>query len=292
MRTEQEMLDLIIGFAKGDERIRAVYMNGSRVNPTAPKDPYQDYDIVYVVKETEPFLADRAWLSSFGNPLMIQEPDWNDILLGLSNDQYDFSRRYAWLMLLDDGSRIDLSIIIKEEAAASVQSDSLTVLLLDKDAFLPSIPAPSDVDYRVKKPSEGEYTACCNEFWWCLNNVAKGIARDELPYAMGMYNLYVRDMLNKMVEWHIGIQTDFLVSPGKMGKYFKRYLAPELYAMYQKTYSDSDYDALWPAVFTACALFRMLAEQTAGHFGYAYNQKDDANMTRYLYMVKHDERTR
>jgi hypothetical protein len=49
MRTEKEMLDLILGVAKADTRIRAVYMNGSRANPKVPKDKNQDYDIVYVV---------------------------------------------------------------------------------------------------------------------------------------------------------------------------------------------------------------------------------------------------
>ena len=52
MRTEKEMMDLILGVAKKDERIRAVYMNGSRTNPNAARDILQDYDIVYVVEET------------------------------------------------------------------------------------------------------------------------------------------------------------------------------------------------------------------------------------------------
>ena len=52
MRSEKEMIDLILDTARKDERIRAVYMNGSRTNPNAPKDLFQDYDIVYVVRET------------------------------------------------------------------------------------------------------------------------------------------------------------------------------------------------------------------------------------------------
>lgn len=47
MRIEKEMFDLILGVAQKDERIRAVYMNGSRTNSNAPKDIFQDYDIVY-----------------------------------------------------------------------------------------------------------------------------------------------------------------------------------------------------------------------------------------------------
>lgn len=37
MRTENEMYDLILGIAKSDVRIKAVYMNGSRTNENVPK---------------------------------------------------------------------------------------------------------------------------------------------------------------------------------------------------------------------------------------------------------------
>ena len=50
MRSEQEMYELIIGTARADERIRAVYLNGSRTDKNAPKDIFQDYDIVYAVR--------------------------------------------------------------------------------------------------------------------------------------------------------------------------------------------------------------------------------------------------
>ena len=36
MRSEQEMFDLILSFAKEEERVRAVVLNGSRANPNAP----------------------------------------------------------------------------------------------------------------------------------------------------------------------------------------------------------------------------------------------------------------
>ena len=48
MRSEQEMYDLIVRTAGNDDRVRAVIMNGSRANPNAPRDIFQDYDIVYV----------------------------------------------------------------------------------------------------------------------------------------------------------------------------------------------------------------------------------------------------
>ncbi len=75
-------------------------------------------------------------------------------------------------------------------------------------------------------------------------NVAKGIIRDELPYAMEMYNEIVRSDLKDMIDWYIGINNDFKVSAGKMGKYYKRLLPENIYIKYMNTYSDSNYERL------------------------------------------------
>lgn len=285
MRSEQEMINLILKVAKEEERIRAVYMSGSRVNANVKKDIYQDYDIGYVVTETKSFLDNKNWISVFGDIAMVQEPDLVDAAFGI---KHDFSRSYTWLMLFKDGNRIDLGIEIKEKMLEEYAKEKLITPLLDKDNCLPQIPPATDEDYWVKKPTEAQYTGCCNEFWWCLNNVAKGIARDELPYAMWMFNVVVRDMLVKMIEWYIGINTDFSVSAGKKGKFFKKYLPNELYEMYSKTYSDSEYNNLWAAVFKACELFRTIAMIVSEHLGYTYNQSEDTNMTEYVIKIKNN----
>jgi aminoglycoside 6-adenylyltransferase len=289
MRTEQEMTGLIINTAKADDRIRAVYMNGSRVNPNAPKDKYQDYDVVYVVTETASFIADKNWPAVFGNPLIIQEPDWNDVQTDES--AHDFTRRYAWLMLFDDGIRIDLGIEIKEETILNYLEDKMTLALLDKDGILPPIPPPSDEDYCIKKPSPERYAACCNNFWWCLNNVAKGIARDELPYAMYMLNEVVRAELHAVIEWYIASRHGFAVSAGKCGKYFKRYLTPELYRRFAATYAYSGGAGaadIWAAVYAMCGLFHDLATEAAFKYGFTYRQYEEDAMRKYLKTVKDD----
>ncbi len=65
MRSEKEMMDLIMDTAKKDERIRAVIMNGSRTNPNARKDFFQDYDIVYIVRDVQSFTKDHSWVNRF-----------------------------------------------------------------------------------------------------------------------------------------------------------------------------------------------------------------------------------
>jgi aminoglycoside 6-adenylyltransferase len=71
-----------------------------------------------------------------------------------------------------------------------------------------------------------------------------------------------------------------------MGKYFKRYLPPELYAQYAATYSGSDYADIWSAVEVMCDLFHTLALTVAAHFDFTYRQEEEAGMREYLRMVK------
>lgn len=284
MRSEREMMALILGVARADERIRAAYMNGSRTNPSAPRDLFQDYDVVYVVTETASFLRDEGWLAVFGERIMIQLPDRLDLDLGLP---VEADRSYGYLMLFADGNRIDLTIQIAEETLATYGEDKLTVPLLDKDGLLPVIPAPTEEDYFVRKPTEAQFGFCTNEFWWCLQNAAKGIWRDELPYARQMFELTSRKSLEEMIAWWIGMRHDYRVSAGKMGKYFKRYLPPDVWKQYEGTFADGSHEHFWQAIFTACALFRELAVDVAASCSFAYPHRDDANMTAYLERVRH-----
>ncbi|MCL2512923.1 MAG: aminoglycoside 6-adenylyltransferase, partial [Oscillospiraceae bacterium] len=188
MRTEKEMLDLILDAAKSDERIRAALLEGSRANPAVPKDQYQDYDICYYVTDIKPFYDNPAWVEArFGKPLIMQMPEamrWPD-----------GGGHFTYMMIYPDGSRIDLTFQPKKY----VDEGEPVIALLDKDngnGLLPALPPPSDDVYHIKPPPPLFYYSCCNNFWWCLNNVAKGIARDELPYAMHMLNETVRAELH------------------------------------------------------------------------------------------------
>lgn len=292
MRSEQEMMEVIKRIALEDERVRAVYMNGSRTNPNAPKDIFQDYDIVYVVTDTAPFLENNDWINLFGDILLMQEPDRNDFVRehSTADGNNSFCRKqienYGYLMLFADGNRIDLHIQTVSFMLAQYQEDMLTVPLLDKDGCLPSIPPPSDEDYHVKKPTKLQFASCANNFWWCLQNVGKGIWRDELPYAKHMFEQVVRMDLDQMVSWWIGMHHDYRFSVGKMGKYFKDYLPEPYWKLYSHTYSDAEYDHFWQAIFSACELFSAVAHEVSDTHGYIYLQDEEAGMLRYLERVR------
>lgn len=278
MRTEQEMMSLILDTAKGDDRIRAVIMNGSRANPNAPKDIFQDYDIVYIVEKIESFTCNHRWIDVFGKRIILQMPETMRRPMG--------DGRFNYLMLFEDKNRIDLTLLPIEKFKALLDDDSESILLLDKDGIIPPFPPASDRDYFIKAPSKHEFESCCNNFLWCTQNVAKGLWRDELPYAMAMLSDEVKAELDYMVKWFIGVSRGFNLSAGKFGKYYKRFLDPKRYAMYEKVYADSDDSHVWDALFCACALFKELGLAVSKHFRFNYPINDDEKMIAYLKEVR------
>ncbi len=278
MRNEQKMLDLLLSTARNDERIRAVYLNGSRANVKVPKDIFQDFDIVYVVTETASFLADPAWLDRFGEILIMEEPDQLDQILGKA---IDFSQRYAWLMQFTDGNRIDLSILTKAAMRKEFGSDSLTVVLLDKDALLPKIPAANDGDYLVQRPTQAIFDCRCIDFYWVAPYIAKGLWRNELLYALDCFQ-YPKFKLITMLNWLVGTETDFAVSTGKSGKYLKNYLPPQTWQKLLATYPSGEEAALWQALFTMMDLFEETAQEVAARLHFTYDQKLARNSRSYV----------
>ncbi len=276
MRTEQEMLDLILDMAKNDTRIRAVYMNGSRTNPKIVKDIFQDYDIVYVVEETMSFREDRSWIDLFGDRLYMQYPEENSFY------QSDIENCYGWLIQFTDGNRLDLHVCTLNHVLKEIKGDRLCKILLDKDKCLPKMPEATDEDFWVRKPTEKQFADTCNEFWWCLNNVAKGLWREEVPYVMDMLNCVVRPQLIRLLGWKIGFETNFSISVGKSGKYMDRWLDKEKWESLLKTYPSGAIKDIWDAVFLMCNLFDYTAQEVSRIMNIDYNKIEANNSMKFL----------
>ena len=278
MRTEQEMFDLILNFAESNESIRAVILNGSRANPNAPKDMFQDFDIACLVKDMNPYMRNANIPRYFSEILILQEPE------NMGEPSPEDAGSYAYLMQFMDGNRIDLSFHAPEKWKV-VTGDSQSIVLLDKDNALGELPPASDVDYWARKPTNKQFQDCCNEFWWMNPYVAKGLWRGEFTYAKWMMEV-VQEQLMDMLTWYFGIKTDFKKSPGKQGKYIRAYVEPDIWAELERTYSDANVENNWQSLFTADSLFRRVAKVVAGQFGFQYPQQDDDNVSRFIRRIK------
>lgn len=281
MRDEQTMMELIRSVAEADERIRAVYMNGSRANPCADKDILRDYDIVFVVTDTSLFYQDESFVRKFGDILYMQKPDEMDKMRGMP---VCFDESYGWLVIYKDGNRMDIHV--EKVGLDNVYEDKACVPLVDKDGLLADVPETTNSHRWVKKPSDVEFITTCNEFWWCLNNVVKGIRRYEIPYAQDMLNYHVRPQLIKILAWKVGILTDYTVSVGKSGKYLHKYLGEEEYELFLETYCGGVAGEMWRSVKILCDLFDNTARYVAACLGFEYNSDEAEAAIMYANYVK------
>ena len=283
MRTADEMFELILTVAHGDERVRAVYLNGSRADPNQRRDVLQDFDVVYAVTDTASFLADPDWIRVFGERLLLQEPDRVDAVLG---KPVDSTRRHAYLMQFLDGNRIDLTLQSLEALAEDYGSDKLTVPLLDKDGRLPRLPEPSDEDHWVHRPSQEEFAACCNEFWWVAPYCAKGLWRKEILYAAETLNAWVRPQLLTLLRWSAGVRTDFRVSLGKADKHLDEHVEADIWNRLLRTYDLSGYPSAWEALDSACRLFAETAPTVSHDLGFEYDEGEALNSILFIRRIR------
>ncbi len=278
MRSEEEMLALIINTAQKKDDIRAVIMNGSRVNPNALKDPFQDFDIIYLVRDVARYIRNPDVPQLFGEILIMQLPD---DMIDPPPEPHD---TYCYLMQFMDGNRIDLTFAPLEQASHTAD-DTLSMVLLDKDGLIDPLPPPSDRGYLLKPPTLKRFDDCCNEFWWLNPYVAKGLWRGELTYARHMLDVYMREELMKMLAWYHGIQTGFQKSPGKLGKYLRTGIGEDFWGLLEKTYADAEPEHSWQALFTMDELFRRAARGVAREFSFNPHIDWDAKVTAFIQQI-------
>ena len=279
MRTEHEMLELILSTAQSDERIRAVIMSGSRANRDARRDIFQDFDVAYFVTDVASFSRDHTWINRFGELMILQTPE------AMSDPPPMNDGRFAYLMQFADGNRIDLTLF-PVARLSQFRRESLSLLLLDKDNLFETFPSPNESAFLPQRPDAQTFSDCCNEFWWVSTYVAKGLWREEIIYAKYMLDCVVREQLMKMLTWYVGMKTQFLHGPGKFGKNLRQYLEPELWAMLEKTYSNAGVENTWDSIFVTCDLFRSVAKRVAERFGLDYPRGDDESVTAHLKHVR------
>lgn len=279
MRNEKEIMELLLGYARQDERVRMVTLEGSRTNPSIKPDLFQDYDISYFVTEMDTYKSSDGWLDVFGPRLILQKPEDMELF------PPEMGNWFSYLMLLADGNKVDLTLIPLEEMESYfAKSDGLVEVLLDKDGRVPDKPVPTDKQYWIKKPTAREFDDCCNEFWWVATYVAKGLARGEILFALDHLNGIVRPNLLRMLSWEVGIRKGFRFSVGKNYKFIQRHLPPQDWERVLASFNMSGYEEAWQALGICLSVFRSYSQAVAQQLNYPYPDYDE-QVTPYLQEV-------
>ena len=264
MRTETEMIDLIFQTAKA-LKVNAVAMSGSRTNPKAPKDEFQDYDVVYVVDDLDNLTSDLSWLDQFGTRIIEQHN-----VLG---------NRRLYLMLFEDGNRIDLTLCSKDHIQEWVDSEADYTVLKDEKGLFESY-TTSPKRYWTNPSSVIEFEKACNEFWWVSAYVVKGICRKQVFYATDhLYGICHQELL-KVLAWQVASDRG-TVDVGKNYKYLFSYLPAEKEKEFSNLLDFSSSDKITQSLFATMQLFHREAQILAKNMSFDYDMEVAEKMIEY-----------
>ena len=264
MRTETEMMALILQIAESLQ-VEAVALSGSRINPHSQKDEFQDYDVVYIVDDLEDLISDLSWLDQFGNLLISQ------------HNIVDHRRLY--LMLFEDGNRIDLTLCPKEHIQEWVDSEANFEVIKDDKGLFEAY-QPNSKRYWTAPPTEEEFAASCNEFWWVSAYVVKAIRRNQLIYATDhLYGICQQELL-KVLSWQVTSERGS-VDIGKNYKYLFQYLPAEQEKEFSALLDLSSFDKITQSLFATMGLFNREAQILAQKMGFTYDMEVAEKMISY-----------
>lgn len=264
MRTETEIMDLILQIAESLQ-VEAVALSGSRSDIHSLRDEFQDYDVVYIVENLEDLISDLSWLDQFGIRLIEQHN-----VLG---------HRRLYLMLFEDGNRIDLTLCPKEHIQEWVDSEANFEVIKDDKGLFEAY-QPNSKRYWTAPPTEEEFAASCNEFWWVSAYVVKAIRRNQLIYATDhLYGICQQELL-KVLSWQVTSERGS-VDIGKNYKYLFQYLPAEQEKEFSALLDLSSFDKITQSLFSTMKGFDREAQILAQKMGFTYDMEVAEKMISY-----------
>ena len=283
MRQEKEIIGQILSAAARDGNVRAVV----RTNLLPGREYIHSFEFYFIVKDTKPFEND-VFETAFGERILLYRGDRNYPEL--------FPDTKAHLMVFRDGITIVvyaagrdafLTRYNREKTYGNVWIGDTFKVILDKDGILPQAERLEETQTIFAGiPTEEEFLETCNEFFWVVKTFTEYTLRKELPAAMFYLNNPVRELLNRMIRWHICLNHGSPVDLGILDSNMEKLLEKELFLLYRKTYPAAEYEKIWKAYNAVTELWHRTADSVAGNCGFRYPEETERNMTAFIQTLR------
>ena len=261
-----EVVDRILAWAADEDAVRVVVLTSTRARAEGPPDALSDWDVIVALDDLERFDPAAAY----------REPAarWGD-----EHDVHGVTTFFRGVVY-EDGVKVDWTLwpaAVPELVAEHGLTDDLDVgyrVLLDKDGATARWAAPTFRAHIPARPTEAEYAALVEEFWWSATYVAKARARGERFFARFALDADMTyGCLRRMLEWLVETERGWDWKPGAYGRGIERELPPELAA---------ELDAAAGSFERTAELFRRVAHEVGERLGYAYPQRADDAVSAYV----------
>jgi aminoglycoside 6-adenylyltransferase len=284
---EKAVLGKLINWAESKPDIRAVILTSSRTKPNAKLDEFSDYDVIFVAEDIKPYREDESWLEEYGKILVVYR-DPVEMRFGFE--------RFINVTQYESGLKIDFTLwpvellkhVVTMEKLPDYIDDGYKVLL-DKEGLTRGMKAPSYKAFVPKKPTEEEYQAFVEEFFYDIPYAAKQIHRGDI-FALKLTVYYMRDVkLCRLLEWKVEIEHKWSLKSGVSGKGLQKYLKPSLLKEWDTIHFGAITKNNWESLFKIIRLFGEVAREVGKELGYSYPEDWDKRMMDYVKKMKNLE---
>lgn len=275
-----DFLQKIISWAQKDNSVRMLIQTGSHARNDSSADDLSDFDIEVFVDDLDKFSNTDIWMKEIDEVWMC---------LPLTNSVGDPTR----LVIFKDGVKVDFTLNkldelnkIKEEGYDDYFNKGFKILV-DKDGLGKNLPAPSYKISQTKKPTQAEFTALVEEFFFEAYHVAKYAKRGSL-WTVKMRDWGVKELLLRMIEWYEKSLHGFDYDTWYTGHKIEKWVEKDIYEEFQNIFAHFDREDSLKALDATIGLFRRIAKETAKNLIYSYPESIDANLSGYIKKISND----
>jgi aminoglycoside 6-adenylyltransferase len=263
----ERLMERFVAWAQTEPNIRAAVVIGSRARRDHPADEWADLDIIVFAADVERYIASADWVENVGaHWLTFVEPTLGG----------GWERRVLFEGGLDVDFAFDPVHALKGMAAGAIPPDVADVIqrgvgvLVDKDGLLAQLSAVALQVPPYRPPAEAEFLNLVHDFWYHTVWTAKHLRRCEVWWAKSCCDMYMKELLRRMLEWHARAVQGSDHDTWMRGRFLEEWADPRAVAQLPEVFAHYDRHDIARALRATMALFRWLAVETAQRWGYGY----------------------
>jgi aminoglycoside 6-adenylyltransferase len=276
-----ELLERIVEWAQSNSNVIALVITGSRARRQGESvDEFSDFDLEIIAENPDQLATNDEWLRSFG-PILVY--------LSLSEGQ-PFPTR---LIFYEDGIKVDFRLCTRERISDMRGANGLDDLyergyrvLLDKDGITSGLPEAQGAFPTTKPPTQQEFSAVVNEFWFEAAHIPRYLLRGEL-WVVKTRDWTMKQLLLQMLEWHAITRQKRPVDVWHIGTHMKDWADEETWQELHAVYSHFDAPDSRTGLTAMTTLFRRLAKEVATAIGIEYPAGPDTSVSGYVAGFQH-----
>ncbi len=269
MKARDNLLQVILDWAKARPDIEAVILTGSLARDDGRIDDLSDIDIELIGSGFTVLQDNDEWLTQIAPMTMV-------LKLGPSPSQRWATR----LAIYKSGIKVDYTLAGVERVQDMCETGRLDEVyargyrvLIDKSGIATNLHVLTGNPGAVTLPTQETFQDAVEIFWFEASHVPKYLARGDL-WPAKLRDQTLKKYCLKMMMWHaavMGYQPDIWHNGHRMADW----LDPDLYNQAFSIFGGFDVPSSLAAFQAQMDLFRQMAHQVAEKTGLIYPQQVD-----------------